>query len=109
MEESYSEGLAGHAVPELYAGDGNIAGVATTGVHAGQVLSSEITRFVCRRSVAIGRQHRMCRYGKMHSDTAESETLSMCGNFKRENREILSVSRAALLHWNGQKTLRWYS
>ncbi len=95
MKESRSEDLASHAGPELYAGDGNIAGVATTGGHAGQVLSSEITRFVCRRSAAIGRQHRVRRYGKMHSDTAESETLSMCGNSRRENREILSASITA--------------
>jgi hypothetical protein len=31
MKEFYSEGLAGHTGPELYAGDGNLAGVATTG------------------------------------------------------------------------------
>ena len=59
MKESYSEGLANRADPEWYAGDGNIAGVATTGAHAGQVLSSEITHSVCRRPVAIGRQYRM--------------------------------------------------
>ena len=48
MKESYIEGFASHAGPELYAGDGNIAGVATTGVHAGQVLSSEMRLLVCR-------------------------------------------------------------
>ncbi len=42
MKESYSEDLASHTGPELYAGGGNIAGVATTGVHAGQVLSPEM-------------------------------------------------------------------
>lgn len=41
MKESYSEDPASHTGPELYAGDGNIAGVATTGVHAGEVLSPE--------------------------------------------------------------------
>jgi hypothetical protein len=40
MKESYSEVLARHAGPESYAGDGDIVGVATTGVHAGPVLSS---------------------------------------------------------------------
>jgi hypothetical protein len=62
MKESYSEDLASHTVPELYAGDGNIVGVATTGVHAGQILSSDITCFVCRRSAAIGRQYQKCRF-----------------------------------------------
>ena len=92
MKESYSEDLASHTGPELYADDGNVVGVATTGVHAGQPLSSEITCLVCRRSAAIGRQYRAYRQGEIHSGTAESETLSMRGNFKRENREILLVS-----------------
>ena len=92
MKESYSEDLASHAGPELYADDGNVVGVATTGVHAGQPLSSEITCLVRRRSVAIGRQYRACRQGKIRSGTTESENLSMRGNFKRENREILLVS-----------------
>ena len=35
---------------------------------------------------------RSVAHGKMLLDTAESETLSMYGNFKRENREILLVS-----------------
>jgi hypothetical protein len=48
MKEPYEEGLAIHLGPESYAGDGNIAGVARTGVHAGQPLSSEIISAVCR-------------------------------------------------------------
>ena len=92
MKESYSEDLASHAGPELYADDGNVVGVATTRVRAGQPLSSEITCLVCRRSAAIGRQYRACRQGKICSDTAESQNLSMRGNFRRENREILLVS-----------------
>lgn len=35
MKESHSEILARYAGPESYADDGNIVGVATTGVHAG--------------------------------------------------------------------------
>jgi hypothetical protein len=49
MQESYSEDLASYAGPELYADDGNVMGVATTGVHAGKLLSSEIIFSVCRR------------------------------------------------------------
>ena len=92
MKESYSEDLASHAGPELYADDGDVVGVATTGVHAGQPSSSDITCLVCRRSAAIGRQYRACRQGKIRSDTAESKKLGMRGNFIRENREILLVS-----------------
>jgi hypothetical protein len=33
-------------------------------------------------------------YGEVQKDTAESKTLSMCRNSKRENREILLVSTA---------------
>ena len=46
MRESNSEDLASHTGLELYAGDGNVAGVATTEVYAGELLSSEITFFV---------------------------------------------------------------
>ena len=111
MKESYSEGLAICAVPEWYAGDGDIAGLATTGAHAGQVLSSEITHSVCRRSAAIGRQNRVLRFGEKHSDTAESETLCMCGNSRRENREIRLVSVHLLRQdsnacWNGTVSQR---
>ena len=116
MKESYSKGLAICAVPEWYAGGGDIAGLATTGAHAGQVLSSEITHSVCRRSAAIGRQNRVLRFGEKHSDTAESETLCMCGNSRRENREILLVSVHLLRQdcnawWNGtvRQRLRRYS
>jgi hypothetical protein len=49
MKESYSEDLASYAGPESYAGSGNTLGVATTGVHAGKLLSSEIITSVCRR------------------------------------------------------------
>ena len=97
MKESYSEDLASHAGPELSADDGNVMGVATTGVHSGQPLSSEITYLVCRRSAANGRQYRACRQGEIRSGTAESEPLSMRGNFKRENREILLVSTSIVV------------
>ena len=92
MKESYREDLASYSGLEPYAGDGNIAGVASARGNAGQPLSSEITCLVRRRSAAIGRQNRGCRQGETRSGTAESENLSMRGNFKRENREILLAS-----------------
>jgi hypothetical protein len=48
MKESYSEGLASHTGPESCAGAREGTGEALTGVHTGQVLSSEITTSVCR-------------------------------------------------------------
>ena len=50
MKESYGEVLARHAGPESYADGGNTVGVATTGVHAGPVLSS-VNRFISRADV----------------------------------------------------------
>jgi len=48
MKESYGKGLATHPGPESYAGSGDAAGVATAGVHAGRVSSSEINGSACR-------------------------------------------------------------
>ncbi len=48
MKESYGEHLASDSGLEPYAGDGNIAGVASVRGNAGQPLSSEITTSVCR-------------------------------------------------------------
>ena len=46
--------------------------------------------------------------GERLHNAAESENLSMCGNFKRENREILLVSAGqrgmVTAERNGQKT-----
>lgn len=114
MKESYSEGLASHTGPELYAGDGNIAGVATTGVHAGPVLSSEMRLFVCRPCPDCGKAtFSLASLGKQGRDTAESKTLSMHGNFKRENREIPLVSSTVRQEYEGAGTIRkhhrWYS
>ena len=48
MKESYKEELANHFGLEPYAVDGNIGGVASARGNVGQLLSSEITNFVCR-------------------------------------------------------------
>ncbi len=94
MKESYSEVRAGHADPESYADDGDIVGVATAGAHAGQVLSS-VNHFIpCADVVQVAEGNIVtCANGKYAANTAESKTLSMCGNFKRENREIPSACR----------------
>ncbi len=113
MKESYSEGPASHAGPELYAGDGNIAGVATTGVRAGQVLSSENRNFRLPTLSGLWEGYIVLRAdGEWSTDAAESKTLCMYGNSKRENREIPSVStRTTREGRNGgmvRKHLRWY-
>lgn len=109
MRESYSEDLAHHTDPELYAGDGNIAGVATTGARAGQVLSFEMRLHSCADPLRIvRRQHRSSRYSEWRTNTAESQTLCMYGTSKHENREILLASCLSdlprSLHRNGQST-----
>ena len=38
-------------------------------------------------------------------DTAESETLGMCGNSMRENREALQTP-TALMEWDGRRRLK---
>jgi hypothetical protein len=48
MKESYRENLASSSGLELYAGDGDIVGVASVRRDAGQPLSSEILTFACR-------------------------------------------------------------
>ena len=92
MKESYGEVLARHAGPESYAGGGNTVGVATTGVHAGPVLSSVIRFISCADAVQAAEGNiAWCANGKREASTAESKTWRMCGNSKRENREIPSV------------------
>jgi hypothetical protein len=66
MKESYSEILARYAGPESYAVHGNVEGVATAGVHSGQMieLRNEYLSSVCRHTRLTGRQHRGGHYGE---------------------------------------------
>ena len=93
MKESYIEGLASHNAPESCVCIRKDAGEALTGVRIGRVLSRENA---CTQSadvlVSSGRQHGGARKGKCTSDSAWSETPSMYGNSRRENREVLSLS-----------------
>ena len=92
MKESDREDLASSSGLKPYAGDGNIVGVAWVRGDAGQPLSSEINP-VCRPCTDKGKATSRSPHGKESVDTAESETLSMCRNSKRENRENLLVSK----------------
>jgi RNA-directed DNA polymerase len=48
MKEPYKKGVAHRLGPESCAEGREVLGEALTGVHAGQVLSSEITTSACR-------------------------------------------------------------
>ena len=92
MKEPYGKGLANRSAPNP------TPAMVTTrvwhgqGVHAGQALSSEILPLACPHCPDGGRQHGTRRSGESCRNAAESETLCMCGNSSRENRESLSVS-----------------
>ena len=93
MKESYREDLASSSGLEPYAGDGNIAGVASARGNAGQPLSSEIITSVCRSCPDLEKAiSSMPLFGEASVDAAESENLCMRGHSKRENREIPRAS-----------------
>ncbi len=109
MKESYREDLASSSGLEPYAGDGNMAGVASARGNAGQPSNSEISTSVCRSCSDLEKAtSSMPLYGEASADAAESENLCMRRHSKRENREILLVSigwgETITLQWNGQKT-----
>ncbi len=109
MKESYGENLASYPGLEPYAGDGNIAGVASARGNAGQPWSSEIITSACRSCPDTEKAtSSMPLFGEASADAAESENLCMRRHSKRENREILLVSAdqvgTSILRRNGQRT-----
>ena len=88
MKEPHKKGLANHLDPESCAGGRKAAGEALTGAHTGQPLSSEITFIgvptLCCEGEGQMRDDDNC---EPSGNAAESQTLSMCGNSMRENRE----------------------
>ena len=86
MKESYSEILARYAGPESYAGDGDIAGVAMTGVHLGPEieLRNELVP-ACRHLRACGRQHRYDRQGKI--ELGRGGVKGLAHRWKLQTRE----------------------
>jgi len=93
MKEPHRKGVANHPDPESCAGGGNIAGEALTGAHAGQLSSSEITSIGVPTLCDVGEGHTKGHVQReLPFDAAESETLSMCGNSVRGNRETLEAS-----------------
>ena len=55
MKEPYRKGVANRPGPESCAGGREVTGEALTGVHAGQVLSSEIITLACRPCSHMGK------------------------------------------------------
>jgi len=95
MQEPYEEGLANRLGPGSCAGEQQVAGVARTGVHAGQVLTSEITTSACRPCPDMGKATRqLTLLGESTDDAAESEALRMRGTFLHGNRENPKISSA---------------
>jgi hypothetical protein len=96
MKVSYVEGTANHNGPESCGAAREGDDEALTGERTGRVLSREIHALPRERQVLRGadvvevggRQHRLRRHRKAHSDPARSETPSMCGNTLCGNREI---------------------
>jgi len=107
MKESYREDLASHSGLEPYAGEGDLAGVASARGSTGQPLSSDITISV-RRSCSVREKATpsLPFDGEAEAGTAESENLRMCGHLKRENREILFVSALSTASARGGGTVR---
>jgi hypothetical protein len=109
MKESYSEDLASHTGLELYAGGGNATGVATTEVHAGELLSSEITLFVRRPCLCSGKTTRSVAFLARNRAARRSRRTSACmetssARTGRPYRFPLGTSGNELAQRNGQRT-----
>ena len=88
MKVPHKKGLANQLDPESDAGGRKAAGGAWTGAHTGQPSSSEITSIGVPTPCCEGEGHRTDGATREPADhAAESETLSMCGNSMRENRD----------------------
>ena len=74
MRESDREDVASHSGLDPYAGEGNLAGVASARGSAGQPLSSEITTSVCRSCPALEKA------------TSAAPQLARCGRTRRSLR-----------------------
>lgn len=89
MKEPHKKGVANHLGPKSCAEGRETLGEALTGVHAGQVFSSEITKSGVPTLSSHGEGNTKGSVQReLPFDTAESETLSMRENSMRENREV---------------------
>jgi hypothetical protein len=82
----------------------NVVLSVRTGGSAGQVLSSEILFSVCRPCPDRGKATSLgSRNGKCQVDTAESETLSMCGKSRTREPGGPINPKADAHHWGGSR------
>jgi hypothetical protein len=90
MKESYSEEMANHTGLRSYAGIRKGEGGTLIEVHAGRVLSREMTQENRGADDVLeyGRQYRLQRMPKMQENPARSETPGMHGNIGNGNWEI---------------------
>lgn len=90
MKESYSEGLANHAGLRSYAGTRKDVGGTLIEVHAGRVLSREMTQNNQGADgvLTVGRQNRLQRRLMLQKDPARSETPGMHGNILSGDWEV---------------------
>ena len=94
MKESWEEEPATHLHLDPYADGGDIVGVASAGGTGRPAMELRNQSNSCADPVKRrGRQHAEPRFGERQGGTAESETPSMSGNSKRENREISHASQ----------------
>ena len=113
MKESYEKGLANRSAPNPTLMRVTSWVLHGQGVHAGQPWSSEISSFRVPTLSNCGEGHiQHDANGESWRDAAESKTLCMRGNSRRENREILLVSAPSVgvSTRSGTVTerLRWY-
>jgi hypothetical protein len=97
MKESYSEGMANHTGLGSYAGNRESTGGTLIEVHAGRVLSREISLENWGADVVSidGRQNRLQRLPMLQENPTRSETPGMRGNILDGNWEIPSSSAQA--------------
>ena len=103
MKESYKEDLANHFGLEPNAVDGNIGGVASARGNVGQLLSSEITNFVCR-SCPVREKAKLSSplTARWMTDAAESEEPVHAWTFQaREPGDPIGFSAAP---WRNKAT-----
>ena len=108
---SYEEDVAIHfgLQRRAFVGNGESLSVRAEG-NAGQLVSSDITKFVCRHCPDLGKATSIVP--RMARDDRTRRSLRTCcmrGNSKRENREILLVSAGQggkfTAQQNDQKTI----
>ena len=110
MKESYRESLASCSGLKPYAGDGDIAGVASVRGNAGQLLSSEITTSVCRSCPGMEKAPSSLPFWQgidghggvhdpVHVWTFQAREPGDPVGFHFDRGDVTS-------RWNGQKTLQ---